>query len=125
MSSTHFSNGARTFIFERRATIGGSAPIRSAPRLSSDALITGAVGENSARQHRHDGLYRGNNNLRHRCRQARPVPLNPRERAHRKRVAGRNVSEAAARYRVSRDAISPFYSAFSESIFSAGNFNAG
>jgi len=107
-------------------------PIRSAPRLSSDALIMGVAGGNSARQHCHRGsaafiveiIIYGIGVARQG--RGRLIP----ERARRKRVAGRNVSKAAARYRVSRDAISrvaiSIRDAFSKPPFPrgilAGNF---
>lgn len=89
--------------------------IRSAPRLSSDALITGVAGGNSARQR---CLYRGNNNLRHRCRRARPGPLNPRTRAQKtgcrqKCIGGRGTIQGV-----------PDHVAISRPIVSAGNFSA-
>lgn len=70
--------------FARRATIGRICPIRSARRLSSDALITGVAGGGegiSLGSAASTAFIGGNNNLRHRCRQARPGPLNPRTRA--------------------------------------------
>lgn len=58
------------------------AAIRSAPRLSSDALITTRAGGIPLSGAPPDGLYRRNNNLRHRS-PGKAGSLNPRTRAQR------------------------------------------